>query len=196
MSSIAKRILALTVFVSLLAVFSPVPGSPPNGILASSTPPSGVNSTSPECLNPPPDSCTFYADCLESRYQCGSSGYPLGYGQKFCTKFQTQRASLSEKGQAWMLATLHCLQEALVPDASGAPHADGSCAALKKTAFDSHAPCYVSNGLCTLNPSDWIAIVEIVGIETLFDSWDAFKATLTAGTDCLEFYAYLLEQKL
>ncbi|KAJ7270092.1 hypothetical protein B0H12DRAFT_1009291, partial [Mycena haematopus] len=145
---------------------------------------------------PPPDSCSFYADCLEPRYHCGTTGYPLGYGEKFCTKFQTHRATLSPSGQTWMLATMHCLQEALVPDAIAAPNAATSCAALEDKAFATHANCYVSNGVCKLPLSDWDAILEIVDVKTLFDSWLAFDATVTAGTDCLEFYGLLVERNL
>ncbi|KAJ7287066.1 hypothetical protein C8J57DRAFT_1022619, partial [Mycena rebaudengoi] len=146
------------------------------------------------CSNPPPDSCTFYADCLESRYHCGPTGYPLGYGQKFCGKFQTSRATLSPQGQTWMLTTLHCLQVALVPDASGSTAT--SCSALEHKAFASHAGCYVQSGLCSLPPSDWLAIVQIVELKTLFDSWDALMATLNAGLECLEFWAFMVEQGL
>lgn len=31
--------------------------------------------------------CDFY-DCFEQRFPCGSSGYALGYGGKYCRKFQ------------------------------------------------------------------------------------------------------------
>ncbi|KAJ6497527.1 hypothetical protein C8R45DRAFT_130033 [Mycena sanguinolenta] len=147
-----------------------------------------------ECMHPPPDSCSFYADCLEQRYHCGSSGYPLGYGEKYCTRFQSHRTTLSARGQTWMLATMHCLQEALVPDAIGAPNATMSCAALEDKAFATHANCYVSSGVCKLPLADWHAILEIVDVKTLVDSWDALEATVTAGTECLEFYAVLVEQ--
>lgn len=32
-------------------------------------------------------SCLWYPDCLELKYQCGSQGYPIGYGFKYCNKF-------------------------------------------------------------------------------------------------------------
>ena len=34
--------------------------------------------------------CDFYTQCVESRFQCGNSGYPLGYGDRYCRKFQQQ----------------------------------------------------------------------------------------------------------
>ena len=33
------------------------------------------------------NSCDFYPKCLEATSPCGSSGYALGYGGKYCTKF-------------------------------------------------------------------------------------------------------------
>ena len=31
--------------------------------------------------------CTFYTQCVEPRFRCGSSGYPLAYGDRYCRKF-------------------------------------------------------------------------------------------------------------
>ncbi|KAJ7772014.1 hypothetical protein DFH07DRAFT_213308 [Mycena maculata] len=201
--SLTKQIFISTVALALIAIIL-LPRFLPKFQLhqPSTTPLSALQrdpaSTTPaeECLHPPPDSCTFYADCLESRYHCGPDGYPLGYGQKYCLKFQTQRTTLSARGQTWMLATMHCLQESLVPDAIGAANATTTCAALEHMAFATHAGCYVDSGLCQLPPSDWLAVLEIVDIKTLFDSWDATKATLIAGTDCLEFFALLLGRRV
>lgn len=91
-----------------------------------------------------------------------------------------------------MLNTMHCLQKALVPDATGAE--DTTCDALEDKAFATHAGCYVDSGLCTLPPTDWLAVVEIVQLRTLFQNWDAFKATVKAGEGCLKFWAFLVKQ--
>ena len=34
--------------------------------------------------------CDFYTQCVEERFQCGSNGYPLGYGDTYCRRFQNQ----------------------------------------------------------------------------------------------------------
>ncbi|KAJ7188846.1 hypothetical protein C8R46DRAFT_1024085 [Mycena filopes] len=199
--TLAKRIFMVIATLSVLSIFISGPSvgsqrsSSSHPILRRTTAPAS-SAPEPDCSNPPQDSCTFYANCLESRYNCGADGYPLGYGQKFCTKFLAEQTLLSAAGQTWMLATLHCLQEALVPDALGAAGATGSCSALEDKAFGTHAGCYVSNGVCALPLSDWEAILHIVGVETLVDSWDAFKATLEAGAECLEFYAFLIARGL
>ncbi|KAL1694174.1 hypothetical protein GGG16DRAFT_110525 [Schizophyllum commune] len=146
------------------------------------------------CSDPPRNNCSFYLDCLESRYHCGPEGYPVGYGYKYCTQFSVEREKLSEKGQTWMVDTMQCLQRTLVPEATGVSNT--TCEQLEDKAFDSHSVCYTQAGLCTLPPTDWLAIVSIVHLPTLFQSWDAFKETLQAGADCLGFYAFLITHGL
>jgi len=145
------------------------------------------------CSEPERDNCSFYATCLEPTYQCGESGYPIGYGQKYCTAFSDQRDKLTpEPGQVWMLDTMQCLQRFLVPEATHAEGAAQTCEELNDKAFGSHAECYIDNGLCTLPVEDWFAIVDIVELKTLFQSWEAFLATVEAADGCLDFYAWLL----
>lgn len=144
------------------------------------------------CQDPPRDNCSFYMECLESHYHCGPKGYPLGYGQSFCEKFSSERSLLSPRGQQWMINTMHCLQESLIPDVNGSE----TCAQLERKAFGTHAKCYLQNGLCTLEPEDWVAIVEIVQFETLFDSWDAWTESMKASVGCVRFYWHILSGKL
>ncbi|ESK95050.1 hypothetical protein Moror_13940 [Moniliophthora roreri MCA 2997] len=150
------------------------------------------------CSSPPLRSRTFYSDCLEKHFQCGLEGYPIGYGFKYCTKFSTPEnlARFSQKGQAWMWSTMHCLQLALVPELQLLATSPGACDSLEEKAFDTHASCYVSSGLCTLPPSDWLVIVDIVGLSTLFGSWDALKESLEASGGCFELFAWIIERKL
>ena len=148
--------------------------------------------TSSECADPPRNNCAFYADCLESRYHCGSDGYPIGYGQEFCEKFVDAQGELSARGQTWMLDVMRCLQRTLVPEATGSL-AEVTCDSIEKKAFASHAPCYVESGLCWLPPTDWLAIVHIVGLETLVGSKDALIEALEAGGGCLAAYLFFLK---
>ncbi|KIK03692.1 hypothetical protein K443DRAFT_676526 [Laccaria amethystina LaAM-08-1] len=143
-----------------------------------------------ECFHPPRDQCTFYADCLEAKYHCGPFGYPMGYGTKFCNKFSFSRDKFTKAGQKWMLDTMQCLQNALVSEATGAVNM--TCQKLEEKAFASHPRCYLSSGLCELPMLDWLEIVKVVQLETLFQNWDAFKGTVEAAEGCLEFYAVLL----
>ncbi|KAG9315146.1 hypothetical protein JVU11DRAFT_4269 [Chiua virens] len=152
----------------------------------------GPPSTDPACASPPMDQCAFYADCLESRYQCGLAGYPIGYGQYYCQKFSNESTLFDTRGVRWMLDTMHCLQLALVSDAVNATPT--TCQALRGRAFASHAGCYVGNGFCTLGVKDWEAVLEIVNIMALFSSWDALKAAIETATDCSGFYAFMVEK--
>ena len=95
-----------------------------------------------------------------------------------------------------MLNTMKCLQDALIPEATGAVGAVQTCEELNDKAFNSHAPCYLENGLCALPPSNWEVIVKVVGFETLFSSWEAAKETLEAASGCSAFYAFLVVNDL
>ncbi|KIY74369.1 hypothetical protein CYLTODRAFT_484685 [Cylindrobasidium torrendii FP15055 ss-10] len=134
-------------------------------------------------------SCAFYTDCLEANYHCGEEGYPLGYGNKYCNKFSDEQEKLSAEGKDWMLDTMVCLQTALVPYATG--NTSTTCDELEHAAFATHPACYVDSGFCELPPTDWVAVVDIVGLKTLFESWDAFLASLEAAEGCLEAWTYL-----
>ena len=154
-------------------------------------------SNSTLCSNPVRGQCSFYEDCLETRYHCGPDGYPLGYGEKYCNKFNAAIDKFSPKAQVWMLDTMECLQRALVLETTGPLDLAGAneispCDDLRRKAFDSHAECYIQNGLCTLGVKDWVEIVEVVDLKTLFGSWEALKEVLEASVGCLELYAFLL----
>ena len=156
----------------------------------------GPPSTDPTCSNPPMDQCAFYANCLESRYHCGPSGYPIGDGQHFCQKFSDDRDLFDAQGQQWMIDTMHCLQLALVGDAIDATPPSLTCQALEDEGFAAHPGCYTSNGFCGLSVRDWAAVVEILGVTTLISSWDVFNATIETAADCAEFNAYMVERGL
>jgi hypothetical protein len=189
-------IMALLSLLPLLLGFFLFPYLSTTTALFTTTRSSNTTSTnSTNCSSPVRDTCTFYPNCLESRYHCGATGYPLGYGLKYCTKFSDERSLLSDKGQQWMINTMMCLQNTLVPDAITTA-SNITCSAIEETAFGSHARCYVDNGLCELGPGDWAAIVKIVGIATLFESKEAFEATVQAAEGCVGFYAWVVEKGL
>lgn len=31
--------------------------------------------------------CDFYTQCVEPKFQCDTSGYPLAYGDRYCRRF-------------------------------------------------------------------------------------------------------------
>ena len=91
-----------------------------------------------------------------------------------------------------MLDVMQCLQRTLVPDATGSA-AGVTCDSIEKKAFASHAPCYVESGLCWPPPTDWLAIVNIVGLDTLIGSKDVLIESLEAGGGCLAAYLFFVK---
>ncbi|EGD97328.1 hypothetical protein TESG_04739 [Trichophyton tonsurans CBS 112818] len=142
------------------------------------------------CSAPERDNCSFYLSCLETAMPCGFEGYATAYGDHYCRKFQSEQQKFSDEGEVWLSNTMYCLQSKLVPYATGQKQA--SCDAIRKYAFGTHPSCYIDNGLCTLPPTDWFVILDIVGIEGLFGSIEALIATLEAGGGCVEFYLWLI----
>ena len=146
------------------------------------------------CTSPPRGSCSFYPACLESRYHCGPSGYPLGFGKKFCLAFSANLDKFSPRGQEWVLDTMQCLQRALVPEVEERANI-ATCAELKDYAFSTHPTCYIDNGFCELPDSDWEEVVKIVGMRTALGSWRSIKTEAEVGVGCGESY-FLLSQEL
>ena len=36
--------------------------------------------------------CDFYTQCVEPRFQCGTNGYPLAYGDRYCRRFNNNQS--------------------------------------------------------------------------------------------------------
>jgi hypothetical protein len=172
--------MARLIFIGVLFLVSIVVSSFPSAL-----------SRRDECSNPVRDTCSFYADCVESRYDCGPTGYPLNYGQPYCQKFTAAKSQLSEQGKQWVSDTMLCLQTSLVPEALGEPSAVKTCQALHDKAFASHVGCYVQSGLCQLPPTDWWVIVTTVGFWELFQSW---VQSLETGAECIAFIIWFERQ--
>ena len=39
--------------------------------------------------------CDFYTQCAESRFQCGTNGYPLAYGDRYCRHLSNKQSCLT-----------------------------------------------------------------------------------------------------
>ncbi|CEM01511.1 unnamed protein product [Vitrella brassicaformis CCMP3155] len=118
--------------------------------------------TAGNCSAPERGSCAYYTECVEQTVPCGQDGYALGYGNYFCEKFRTQADAFTPKGQTWFFDTMSCLQSALV----SADVSTLSCAAIRDTAFGSHAQCYyspsMSSSICSLGLHDLLSVTRIV----------------------------------
>jgi len=145
-----------------------------------------------ECLSPGPDTCNFYATCLEPIYHCGPDGYPLGYGQYFCQKFKNETSRFTTHGGQWLSKTMLCLQRVLIPEATSPITASGgvrTCEQLKDAALSKHAKCYVECGLCQLSPVDWWVVVSTVGIRSMFSSFEGIGQVVEAAGLCVGYFS-------
>ena len=43
--------------------------------------------------------CRFYSECVESRIPCGAEGYALGYGLKYCNRFDQHRDIFNDEAR-------------------------------------------------------------------------------------------------
>jgi len=105
----------------------------------------------PYCFNPSGDDCKFYPNCLEAKYQCGPNGYPLAYGENYCSRYTELLLLFSTQGKTWVNAVRKCLQSKLVDLLKNCDQR--SCIAVEKEAFSSHFACYMKpeEGLSVCN---------------------------------------------
>jgi hypothetical protein len=94
------------------------------------------------------DDCEFYT-CYESNRKCGQFGYPIGFGEKYCLKFEKKTSNFSKHGQEFIHKTRSCLIQNLYEISY-----ELSCRKLKKKSFDDHVKCYVEGGYCELSKAD------------------------------------------
>jgi len=124
------------------------------------------------CLHPSGD-CSWYRHCLAVKYPtCGNSGYPLGYGEKYCLLFQQNFNKFSPKAKAWINATRKCLQVKLAPVLQAKAN-QYTCEKIKLDAFKSHVPCYVNPApgisVCDLGVTEFTKIFNVVKGSLLTD---------------------------
>ncbi|CAG8471073.1 6456_t:CDS:2 [Dentiscutata heterogama] len=144
---------------------------------SSSSPPPTTTTT--DCNNPAPNSCSFYTSCLENKFHCGPMGYPINYGDKNCRKFINAMNKFSSAGKKWVTDTMLCLQKALI---STYKNNKTTCSEISNTAFNSHASCYITSGVCFLPPTDWGVIFETVSLKDIFGSKQAFTQALETAS--------------
>ncbi|CAG8513571.1 7076_t:CDS:2 [Acaulospora morrowiae] len=143
------------------------------------------------CDNPVPNTCNFYMNCLEEKFHCGPKGYPINYGKKNCEKFITSINKFSPAGKKWVTNVMLCLQRALV---SSYDNNKTTCTDIYNTAFDSHAPCYITSGICILPPTDWEVLFETIGFKTLFGNLKIIIQALKTAGECATFYVWFLAE--
>lgn len=122
-------------------------------------------------------SCEFYK-CREANTgnKCGKRGYYLGYGLKYCKRFNlVTRKKLSKAGKKWLDKTTKCLQEYIHNNIPW----DESCKKVKKKAFNSHPRCYLKSGICSLPIRDMLHIFLTVDPDDI-----ELKQIIMTGIGC------------
>ena len=41
--------------------------------------------------------CDFYTQCVEPRFQCGTNGYPIAYGDRYCRQFTNKQSCFTSE---------------------------------------------------------------------------------------------------
>ncbi|XP_078661295.1 uncharacterized protein LOC144905483 [Branchiostoma floridae x Branchiostoma belcheri] len=131
--------------------------------------------------------CDFYTGCLEAKYRCGAKGYPVGYGHRYCTRFNTYYDYLNDEGKAWLHDVRKCLTKALV---SLYKSNSFSCNEVKTSAFASQPTCYTqSDKFCKVfrSESNIHALLRVFEVCDFLGEDSAFvlQQLLTTGQQCL-----------
>lgn len=135
------------------------------------------------CKNPPPQSCSFYADCAEKELGCGASGYPIRYGQKNCLAFNRNLDYFTPQGQNFIWGTMSCLQKFLSPLIQSCGE---TCASISTKAFASHPKCYTDNGFCGLGCGDILVLLAVVNKDLLESGEQIFDTAKICLSNAIE----------
>ena len=92
-------------------------------------------------------SCDYYL-CQEKNRPCGSKGYFLAFGYRYCSDSLERLAyEVSPKGKEWLSVTATCLQREI----QAMDLENKSCKEIKKAAIKSHDKCYSEISFCSLS---------------------------------------------
>ncbi|KAL9641652.1 hypothetical protein ABK040_016883 [Willaertia magna] len=147
------------------------------------------------------DTCSFYKDCLEQIIPCGSKGYAIGYGYKYCSKFfeEYKRGDFdTEYAENWVHGTGLCLQQVLYDKFIKLGQGQTTCDDIIEYAFNSHPACYTNNSykgnkysICNIrNIFDIKTVVTTVSAKDLF-SMRSFKQILGVAKNCVKDFTGL-----
>lgn len=127
-------------------------------------------------------SCDFY-QCFDNRRSCGTDGYALGYGKKYCNRFGDFYNDFTSDGQAMIDCVRKCLTKALLNQYSSGQASGGGCDQIKNIAFDSHVDCYYNCNFCNVYANNKIALYHVYEVNDFFSTL-ALKQVVTVGAKC------------
>ncbi|MBT3585020.1 MAG: hypothetical protein HN509_08940 [Halobacteriovoraceae bacterium] len=114
-----------------------------------------ASSMASDC-RPNQDNCNAYL-CVEAQKSCGVKGYPIGFGYKYCQKFDRKKKKFSKDGRAWIKRVRLCLQEKII-NSPGL-----NCKQYRGASITQHADCYADTGYCSLSKRDRRKVTGVVG---------------------------------
>jgi hypothetical protein len=101
-------------------------------------------------------SCDFYR-CVEKEMPCGRDGYILGFGERFCRRFDNILDKLSPQGKSWFFTARQCLTKKIL-----SLDKYNSCGEIEEKSYSDHKPCYINSGYCDLSISDKFQIMKVI----------------------------------
>lgn len=111
--------------------------------------------------------CEFYT-CFENRRRCGSDGYMLQYGRRYCYKFGEQYDRFTEAGKQWLLCARQCLTSALTDTYLSDVPAGYDCDRVRSLAFHTHVGCYIDCGFCDIWSTNKMALFKVYRLSDFF----------------------------
>jgi len=129
-----------------------------------------------------PGDCGWYIGCLQNRFKCQYDDYPLGYGLRYCRKFNNHYQEFDEDGKKFVTLVTRCLQSQLIPYWT---QGNLTCQELQEIAFKTHPYCYlnVSPNFCDIALNNIITLLKIYDIGDLI-SWEAIKQEIEILDRC------------
>uniref|UniRef100_A0A914M9Y4 Uncharacterized protein n=1 Tax=Meloidogyne incognita TaxID=6306 RepID=A0A914M9Y4_MELIC len=121
-----------------------------------------------KCVPKDVEVCNNYLK-FEKTAKCGDSGYPIGYGLKYCNKFYQYYDSFNDFGKNFVKCVGPCLAEKM---SENIEKYKGNCNSLRTFAFDSHTPCYLKCNFTKFNV--WFknanVFAKVIDLKDLFSS--------------------------
>ncbi|MFA6238111.1 MAG: hypothetical protein WC635_12330 [Bacteriovorax sp.] len=100
--------------------------------------------------------CDFYS-CVEKEIPCGKDGYFLGFGERFCRRFDNILDKLSPEGKSWFFTARQCLTENIL-----SLNNYNNCQEIEEKSYNDHKPCYINSGYCDLPIRDKVYIMKVI----------------------------------
>lgn len=101
-------------------------------------------------------SCDFYS-CVEKEMPCGKDGYFIGFGDRFCRRFDNILDKLSPEGKTWFFNARQCLTGKIL-----SRNKYNNCQEIEEKSYNDHKPCYMDTGYCDLTSSDKFQIMKVI----------------------------------